>query len=139
MTFILKHKRYFALGFWLWLLIILLITLLPQSHRIINIDTNSEFRLDYTIHFLVYFSLSVLFIFWRIDQWLKISNKELLWYIFSGIAICAITELLQFYIPGRTFNKTDLLFNILGVIVGIVLIKLILNKKAPRNQDALIY
>ncbi|MBI9054055.1 MAG: VanZ family protein [Bacteroidales bacterium] len=139
MTFVLKHKRYFALGFWLWLLIILLITLLPQSHRIINIDTNSKFRLDYTIHFLVYFSLSVLFIFWRIDEWLKISNKELLWYIFSGIAICAITELLQFYIPERTFNKTDLLFNILGVIVGIVLIKLILNKKAPRNQDALIY
>lgn len=128
MSFALKYKKVFAISFWLWLAIILFITLVPQSHKVIKTNSNSFFRLDYTIHFFVYFSLSVLFIFWRINQWFRISTKELIWYVLAGIAVCSITELLQLYIPGRTFNKIDLLFNIFGILTGIISTKLLLLK-----------
>ena len=118
--------------FWLLLTIILFISLIPLSHKILKTGSNSFFRLDYTVHFFIYFSLSVLFALWRIDKQFKISTKELIWYIFSGIAICVATEFLQIYIPGRTFNKIDLLFNLLGLFAGILSTKLILIKKHSR-------
>lgn len=128
MDFVIKYKKLLGASFWLWLAIVLFISLVPQSHKIINTEANSFFRLDYSIHFFIYFSLSVLFALWRI----KASKTEIFWFITLGIAVCSFTEILQIYIPGRTFNKFDLLFNIIGITTGIVLTRIIIQKKHPK-------
>jgi VanZ family protein len=78
-------------------------------------------RLDYISHF-------VLFIPWVILAYLSFGKESAFLnfdaYIFISLLIFAVlSEYIQYYLPYRTFNINDLLANVFGVLLGIILAK----------------
>lgn len=121
MQFVLKNKKLFALAFWIWIAVILYFTLIPNSPKLKVDIKNQSFRLDYIIHFLVYFSLAILYMLWKADKYFKIKSKHLVYFLIGGLILSGISEYAQTYIPGRTFNPVDFYSNMAGIIVGMVL------------------
>lgn len=64
---------------------------------------------------------------------------SVVWCSFSGIALSAAIEITQSWMPGRSSSSTDLLFNSIGTIVGVLLAVAYFHRKAfhgtLRNQN----
>lgn len=126
MEIIIKHKKTFGLIFWLWGFIIIVLSILPNTPKL-EIDLNNKIlRLDYVIHFIVYFTLSILFLLWKADKYLKIKSNLLFYFLLGALLFAGLSEFIQTFIPGRSFNPIDFLFNTGGIILGIIAPKLIL-------------
>lgn len=68
-------------------------------------------RLDYLMHFGVYFPLGF---------FLNKSSLSIQYYFFVLLllVVTAVPEALQLFVPYRTFNPIDLMFNLLGAVLG---------------------
>ncbi len=127
MEYILKNKKLFSFIFWLWVAIILYFTLTPSSPQM-KVDVKEQsFRLDYLLHFLVYFSLSILYLLWKADNFLNVKVKYLIYFLGGALIVSGLIEYVQLYIPGRSFNPIDYLSNAAGIILGVVIPKIIFN------------
>ena len=115
--------------FFIWLILIIIISSIPQLPTpSIKSSSGSSFRLDYIIHFLIFFILSILFIFWMINS--NPIQKFYYWILFfsMGIVFSFLIEIYQLIIPGRRFNMVDCFYNNIGVLTGILLIGIIYYK-----------
>jgi VanZ family protein len=116
------HKKEILLtGFILWTLFIIAISSVPGSMGP-SPPGDSGFRWDYLEHFSGYFIFSALYILWRGDRDYSIRGGELVLMITISIAFSFATEILQIFIPGRTFNIIDVIYNLAGVITGILIV-----------------
>ena len=105
-----KSKIYFFL-FLIWFLIILVLSVIPDnSPNKIQVQ-GFEMRLDYLMHFGVYFPLG----FFLKKSMLSIRH---IFFVLLLLAVTAIPESLQLFVPYRTFNPIDLMFNLLGAVAG---------------------
>jgi len=86
---------------------------------------HSSIRLDYVIHFLEYFILSVFFMFWRMDTDIELKFKKVLLFIVMGMCFALLDEMYQKLIPGRKFNIIDFMYDSIGFSIGIFSIFLI--------------
>lgn len=125
MEYVLKNKRLFSFIFWLWVAIILYFTLTPNSPQM-KVDVKEQsFRLDYILHFLVYFSLAVLYLLWKAENFLNVKVKYLIYFLTGALILSGLIEYAQVYIPGRSFNPIDYLSNAAGIILGVVIPKIL--------------
>ena len=127
-TFIKKNSKLF---FVLWCLLLIMISSIPNlpTPKIKALDSN--IRLDYVIHFLEYFILSLFFMFWRMDTDSGLKFKKVLLFIVLGMCFALLDEIYQKLIPGRTFNIIDFMYDSIGFSIGIFsmfLIALVKNK-----------
>jgi VanZ family protein len=76
------------------------------------------FRLDYIGHLGFYTALSASFIVWRAGWRMKVPWKLLSITLFSGVILGVLTEYSQQLISGRSFNPYDMMYNIIGVVLG---------------------
>jgi FtsH-binding integral membrane protein len=116
---ILKNKKLLTITFWLWVAMIAYFTFTPHSPKLRLDIKEQSFRLDYLFHFIVYFGLTVLYFLWKSDKNFKIKTKFLLYFIFTAILFSGISEILQHYIPDRSFNPIDFYSNTAGIILGV--------------------
>jgi VanZ family protein len=101
--------------FYLYLIAILILAILPFGTPVIHLNNfNVHFRLDYIIHLVMYFP----WIFLSVSG-LKI---RLVYAMLFGLIIGAGTETIQYFLSYRTFNINDLIANIIGIVLGLVLI-----------------
>ena len=92
-----------------------------------KIDVKDQsFRLDYILHFLVYFSLAILYLLWKADKYFKVKPVLLAYFFVGGLILSGLSEYAQTFIPGRTFNPVDFYSNVSGIIVGVIAPKLVL-------------
>jgi VanZ family protein len=77
-------------------------------------------RLDYIGHLGFYAAVAFSFILWRVGWRKKIPLLLLVLTLAAGIALGIVTEYSQQLIPGRSFNPMDMLYNCVGVTVGVV-------------------
>ncbi|MBU8892374.1 MAG: VanZ family protein [Bacteroidales bacterium] len=126
MEFVLKNKRLFAAAFWVWIAVILYFSLIPNSPKLNVVIKDQSFRLDYILHFLVYFSLAILYVLWKADNYFRIKPKYLIYFVTGALILSGISEYAQIYIPGRTFNPVDFFSNVAGITAGIIASKLVL-------------
>ena len=125
MEYVLKNKRLFSFIFWLWVAIILYFTLTPNSPQM-KVDVKEQsFRLDYILHFLVYFSLAILYLLWKAENFLNVKVKYLIYFLAGALILSGLIEYAQLYIPGRSFNPIDYLSNAAGIILGVVIPKIL--------------
>ena len=106
----------------LYCLLILLTSIISFNG---NLSLNKKYvyglRLDYLIH-------AVIFI-----PWMTLANlswdggrKKLLWTAFGvGFCLAFISEIVQIYIPCKVFNPMDMLANVVGVMIGVVIFLLV--------------
>ena len=111
--------------FWYWLIILLLINVIPLGNdlnTVIHKPSVFKFRLDYLIHFCSFLIFIPLF-FIEVRRGGPIfSKKPVLKYLLIIGGAAVIFELIQYFLPYRTFNPMDLISNLTGAIIGTILI-----------------
>jgi len=118
-------KVYFKKPVWiillvLWAGLIFIVGMIPYTGENIKQPTDN-FRWDYLEHFVGYFILAMLFIFWRGDRSFRIQTLELIAFMIVGSLFGWFAEYLQIFIPGRSFSIIDTLYNFLGMLSGTLL------------------
>lgn len=97
-----------------WIGIVLLI-ILPINSKETQFNNYCIFgiRADYLCHALV-------FLPWMFMSRVKIRNKSVIWF-FTGLAFAGLIECAQLFLPYRTFNIRDLIANISGVLISLLI------------------
>jgi VanZ family protein len=114
--------------FRVWLIIIFISNFLPGlTHSEVQID-RFTFRLDYIIHFLIFFILGFFMQMWRITNNLDSSYLKSIYMILGGILFAFISEFPQKFLPYRTFNVVDFICNSAGIVIGFISTGLIVKK-----------
>ncbi|MFP4556472.1 MAG: VanZ family protein [Bacteroidales bacterium] len=112
-------KYFFRVAFLIYIVLILWVSLNPSA-GISKVDFNeSTYRVDYFLHALAFLTLPILAFFAS-----STCKTTKLWWVLIGVStIIAIgTEYLQLVVPDRTFNPLDILSNVGGLIVGILVV-----------------
>ena len=117
------RKHYFIFSL-IWFTVILFLSILPSSTSDTLALEGFEMRLDYLLHFLIYFPIGFAMMRWNKGDR---KSKEVIYTIILLLFFSMVPELLQYFIPYRTFNPFDLLFNMAGTIVGCLTVILIVN------------
>ena len=73
------------------------------------------FRLDYLVHAVIFFAWGVLW-WWKEYPIRNRQHNFLLRFLITGLLLAAALEIIQAFIPWRTFNIRDLASNCAGVI-----------------------
>ncbi|MFT4805488.1 MAG: VanZ family protein [Psychroserpens sp.] len=118
--------KYFKALLGIYTVGILLLVILPingkdQVFGHLNNTYIINIRLDYISHFL-------LFIPWVAIVYLTF-GKEVAFFNFDTYTLISLltfaifAESIQYFLPYRTFNINDLLANVFGVLLGIILVK----------------
>jgi len=110
--------------FWYWLIILLVINVIPLGNDIYKIINKPvfKFRLDYLIHFYSFLIFIPLY-FIEVKRGGPIfSKKPVLKYLLIIGGAAVIFELIQYFLPYRTFNPMDLISNLTGAIIGNIII-----------------
>jgi glycopeptide antibiotics resistance protein len=108
------QKIFGILLFILYISVVLLLNTLPlELATQINDTVWGEFRLDYLTHALIFLPW-IFFHFWfrRI--------KKRFWFL-VGFVLALLIEGIQYYLPYRSFNMYDVLFNVAGLIMSYLL------------------
>lgn len=120
--FIIRYKPLFRVFFWIWLLLILILSSTPKLPDLkLNTD-GSVIRIDYAIHFIEYFLLVTLFLLWRIKIDLNPTIMIIITTFLVGLITGFIDEFHQKLIIGRSYNPKDMLSNFIGVLAGVIVV-----------------
>lgn len=123
-----KYKTHLKIIFWVWLIFITIVSSLPNiPTQEINI-WDQPFRLDYLEHFGVFAILFGVFVIWKSDKSGHFSVKKHLIFVIALVLFAIVDELHQIWIPGRAYNPLDLIYNLLGSIVGLYFTKFVLQR-----------
>ena len=113
-----KQKKLFRILFWVWGLIIFILSSLPNiPTQKVNI-WDEPFRLDYLEHFGVFAIWRGLFVVWKMKPIGHFYVKNYIWSIIATLVFAAADEFHQIWIPGRTFNPLDLIYNMTGLLAA---------------------
>ncbi len=116
-------KKIQARLFWLWLIVLILVNVIPiGSDKSLNQNRLFEIRLDYFIHAVMILCFAWIWVHSRITGVKWFLHRESLKY--SVLVLCAGVglELLQLLVPWRSFNPVDMVYNIMGAILVVILI-----------------
>jgi VanZ family protein len=102
---------------WGYISTLFLIAVLPlngSSEFALNHNFVLSIRLDHLLH-------SVIFIPWiLIGRTCK--NLSFAFLLTFGILLATLTEGIQYFLPYRSFNINDMVSNILGVLIGLIVL-----------------
>jgi glycopeptide antibiotics resistance protein len=103
--------------FWLYFSAIVLLVILPiNSAGELNNITILRLRGDYFLH-------ALLFVPWAFF-YPAIKSNKLFWLLY-GFLFAAGSEAIQYLLPYRAFNINDLIANIIGVMTGVGVVRLV--------------
>ncbi len=109
---------------WGWLIVVLVLNVVPLGDEL-NQDLTTirfVFRLDYLLHSLSFLVFALIWVLGKIKSVCWFETYEVS--KFGGIVfVSAISiELLQIFIPYRTFNPMDMIANLFGAIITMICI-----------------
>ena len=113
-----KYRKISALLFFSLLTALLALTYWPDLPDVKLRVRDELFRLDYIGHLGFYAALSASFILWRSGWRKKVSWKLLFITLVSGVMLGVVTEYSQQLTAGRSFNPFDMMYNLIGVLLG---------------------
>ena len=111
--------------FWGWLIMVLILNVVPfgnETNRSLSSNKLFKFRLDYVVHSLTFLVFAWIWVFGKIKDVCWFESYEVL--KFGGIVFVSamVIELLQIFVPYRTFNPMDMMANLFGAILTILFI-----------------
>ena len=107
---------------WGWLMVVLVLNVVPLGNEL-NQDLTTKrfvFRLDYVVHSLTFLVFAWIWVLGKIKDVCWFESYEVL--KFGGIVFVSAIgiELLQIFIPYRTFNPMDMIANLFGAILTLL-------------------
>lgn len=92
----------------------MIVSSIPNDTVNTTIHTNfTDFRLDYLLHFIAYAFIGGM---------AAMAYEIKLRMVFLLLLFAAVEEGHQYWIPSRTFNPIDYLFDVLGLVAGLGII-----------------
>ncbi len=106
----------------IYLYILIILSVIPTGDNIVlNEIEVLSFRADYLVHCLI-------FLPWMILAWLDLNKKgvtsiirfkyALIWFA-AGLFIAISSEVVQIWLPHRSYNPVDLFYNVAGIGAGL--------------------
>ena len=123
-----RPKLWFALGF-LVIFFVTFIMFAPPEWLFSSEIKEESIYIDKIIHTLVF----VFLVLWFSGQ----VKMTLSFFVIVSFYGC-IVELVQYYLPYRTFEWLDLLFNQIGIVSGIMIGKVLLKKWSLNLEEMIL-
>lgn len=121
---IVQHRLY-RLVFWIGYYAVLISTFIPVAGELTKINIGPDafhIRLDHLLHLLVYFLICMYYLF-GIQKGVTLFEKySFLKFVLVILLLATVTEVVQLWVPQRSFNPVDWLANVAGVGIGMVAI-----------------
>jgi VanZ family protein len=121
-----KQKIYQSL-FWVGYVLVIVAAFIPFKKDLHEITFNIvtfKFHFDQVLHAIVYFLICLYFLaghFLGLALFKENSFRKLILAVFL---LATLTEGVQLFIPYRAFNFFDWLSNVVGICIGLVIIRL---------------
>jgi VanZ family protein len=108
---------------------------LPWDLDKVNVGTvHFNIRLDHLLHTLVYFLICMYFyIGQRIGLHLFL-HQALKKFLILILILATVTEVVQLWVPYRSFNPMDWVSNVSGVIIGLIVMYFLRRKEVIGDQ-----
>ena len=123
-----RPKLWFALGF-LVIFFVTFIMLAPPEWLFSSEIKEESIYIDKIIHTLVF----VFLVLWFSGQ----VKMTLSFFVIMSFYGC-IVELVQYYLPYRSFDWLDLLFNQIGIVIGIIIGEVLLKKWSLNLEEMIL-
>jgi len=108
-----------------WLLIIIIISSIPNIPTLKIHTARAEIRLDYLLHFCEYGVLTFMAYVSFAGNEFRINYRKFIMIAVSLILFAVLDEFHQKLIPGRSFSINDILSNITGILAFTVFTKVV--------------
>jgi VanZ family protein len=115
------YRMIFIMGY----ISMLVVAFLPVAGQInrIHIGINPfKLRLDYVLHFVVYFCICLYYILGSLNDIYIFRKNCLLKYMLIVSFLAIVSEFFQLWVPSRSFNIYDFISNFSGLLVGFIVI-----------------
>ena len=120
-----RPKLWFNLGF-LMIFFVTFIMLAPPEWLFSSEIEEESIHIDKIIHTFVY----VFLVIWFSGQ----VKMTLSFFVIVSFYSCVI-EFIQYYLPYRSFEWLDMLFNQIGIVIGIIIGDVLLKKWSSKLED----
>ena len=121
------HQKIFRYIFWTGYLTVLITAFIPLGWDFAKIKIGPEafhIRLDHLLHLAAYLLICMYYLF-GLRKGLKLFNKNSLRkFVLLILLLGTITEVVQIWIPSRSFNVFDMVSNVTGLGLGVGVISL---------------
>ena len=108
------HHKLIKILFYLYvLLVIISVFWSVNTEQSFNNVYVLNFRADYLLHILA-------FLPWAFFGYLM--NKNFWWWLLAGILFASLSESMHYFLDYRTYNINDLISNLIGIVLGAVII-----------------
>ena len=126
--------------FWGWLIIVVFLNVVPlgnETNRSLSSNKLFKFRLDYVVHSLTFLVFAWIWVLGKIRDVCWFESYEIL--KFGGIVFVSAMgiELLQIFVPYRTFNPMDMIANLFGALLAMLFI--LISHREHRSHRKEIY
>jgi len=118
---------FYRILFWTGYLAVLITAFIPVAGSLSKIKLGPEsfqIRLDYLLHLTVYFFICMYYLGGIKMDLSLFDHDPLKKFILLVIFLALITELVQLLVPERAFNVFDVISNVAGVGLGVLIIKM---------------
>ena len=108
-------QRIFKNLFWAGYLLVLVSTFIPITGDLDKVKLGPEsfhIRLDHLLHLLVYFLICMYYLFGQEKGLNLFDSNPLRKFILLILILATVTEVIQLWVPERTFNVFDLVSNV---------------------------
>lgn len=125
--FLSNKKKFLYLPLGLYWLLIFILTSIPGDHIPKLFGVSDKIK-----HFGAYFVLAILlnFTLYIQSRFPLLSKKSFHFTFLITLIYGVIDEVHQIFIPGRAFDWWDLVADVLGSLVGILLVKLVISENS---------
>ena len=114
-------------AFWFWFILVTVLSVIPGTPKSRVSVWGLEFRMDYIEHLVVYFILGLLFVK-RKKEIVNERNVIKVLYLLMWMIFAIATEFVQKFISGRSFNPNDMYYNLAGIILGLSMTTVYINR-----------
>jgi VanZ family protein len=115
-------QKLFKYLFWSGYVAVLITSLVRIPGNINRVELgvgNIKVHLDQLLHFCVYFLICIYYFAGKWRGLTLFNTNALRKFIIVTVLLASVTEVVQLWIPVRTFNPMDWMANISGVILGL--------------------
>ncbi len=111
------HHKLIKILFYLYVLLVIISVFWSVNttggERSLNKIYVLNLRADYLLHILA-------FLPWAFFGYLM--NKNFWWWLLAGILFASLSESMHYFLDYRTYNINDLISNLIGIVLGAVII-----------------
>lgn len=124
-------NKYYRTMFWFGYISVALAAFIPVGGNFNRVSVGPEsfhISLDHLLHSIVYFIICLYFLAGFTKGLYLFSSRQVFKFFIFIFSLAIVTELVQLWIPYRSFNLLDLAANLSGIFTGALVIGLVTKK-----------